>query len=74
MLLLIGVFAVIAVTITNSETGTQAGADAKETEKKADVSGDGEKSGSVSGGGMEAAEDLIDQTVSRDEVKESVGE
>ncbi len=74
MLLLIGVFAVIAVTITNSETGTQAGADAKETEKKADVSGDGEKSGSPSGGGMEAAEDLIDQTVSRDEVKESVGE
>ena len=45
MLLLIGVFAVIAVTITNSETGTQAGADAKETEKKADVSGDGEKIG-----------------------------
>ena len=36
MLLLIGVFAVIAVTITNSETGTQAGADAKETEKKAE--------------------------------------
>ena len=66
MLLLVGIFGVIAVTITNSETNTQA---------KADASEDTEKSGQTSeGGGKEAAETLIDKTVSRDEVKENVGE
>jgi len=66
MLLLVGIFGVIAVTITNSETNTQA---------KADASKDMEKSGQTSeGGGKEAAETLIDKTVSRDEVKENVGE
>ena len=74
MILLVGVFGVIAVTITNSETGTQAGADSREAESKADASEGEEKSGSSSEGGMEAAEALIDKTVSRDEVKESVGE
>lgn len=74
MILLVGVFGVLAVTITNSETGTQAGADPGEAESKADASEGEEKSGLSSGGGMEAAEALIDKTVSRDEVKESVGE
>ena len=55
MLLLVGIFGVIAVTITNSETNTQA---------KADASEDTEKSGQTSeGGGKEAAETLIDKTV-----------
>ena len=50
MLLLVGIFGVIAVTITNSETNTQA---------KADASEDTEKSGQTSeGGGKEAAETL----------------
>ena len=75
MLLLVGIFGVIAVTITNSETNTQAGADGADSQAKADASKDSEKGGQTAeGGGKEAAGTLIDKTVSRDEVKESVGE
>lgn len=74
MVFLVGIFAVITVSLTTSETNRQA-AEMEGNGTKADASGEG-KMGETSlvGGGKEAAEDLIDKTVSRDEVKESVGE
>lgn len=65
IVLLIGVFAVLAVVVTSSTLAT-AGTDAKAE------STNHKKSSAESG--KESAEELIEQTLSREEIKESVGE
>lgn len=69
MVLLIGAFVAIGISITSS-TESNMSADAA-----ADIEEDTAKDGKNVGdsGGKEAAEALIDQTVSRDEIEASVG-